>query len=52
MKDGINNSRPYYSSSAFTTQSFLEIDNGDGTKTYYTFYIDRDSIPGNPNTGG
>ena len=56
MKDGINESKscsnPYYSSSAFTTQSSCEIDNWDGTKTYYTFYIDRDSIPGLPSTGG
>ena len=50
MKDGINSSRPYYSSSAFTTQSFWEIDNGDGTKTYYTFYIDPYSIPGLPSS--
>ena len=45
MKDGINSSKscsnPYYSSSAFTTRSSWEIDNGDGTKTYYTFYIDH-----------
>ena len=35
----------YYGGSGFTTQSSFETDNGDGTKTYYTFYIDRDSIP-------
>ena len=56
MKDGINESKscsmPYYAGSGFTTQSSWEIDNGDGTKTYYTFYIDRDSIPGLPSTGG
>ena len=56
MKDGINESKscsnPYYGGSGFTTQHSWEIDNGDGTKTYYTFYIDRDSIPGNPSTGG
>lgn len=50
MKDGINSSkscsRPYYCGSGFTTQQSWEIDNGDGTKTYYTFYIDHDSIPG------
>ena len=56
MKDGINSSKscskPYYAGSGFTTQQAWEIDNGDGTKTYYTFYIDRDSIPGLPSTGG
>ena len=56
MKDGINESKscskPYYAGSGFTTRNGWEIDNGDGTKTYYTFYIDRDSIPGNPNPGG
>lgn len=56
MKDGINSSKScskhYYGGSGFTTQHSWEIDNGDGTKTYYTFYIDRDSIPGLPNTGG
>ena len=53
MKNGINESkscsRPYYGGSGFTSLSSWEIDNGDGTKTYYTFYIDRDSIPGLPN---
>lgn len=56
MKDGINSSKscskPYYGGSGFTTRNSWEIDNGDGTKTYYTFYIDRDSIPGLPSTGG
>ena len=56
MKDGINESKscskPYYGGSGFTTRNAWEIDNGDGTKTYYTFYIDRDSIPGLPSTGG
>ena len=36
----------YYGGSGFTTQSSFETDNGDGAKAYYTFYIDRDSIPG------
>ena len=56
MKDGIDESKScsvsYYLGSGFTTQSDWEIDNGDGTKTYYTFYIDRDSIPGPTSTGG
>ena len=56
MKNGINESKscskPYYGGSGFTTRNSWEIDNGDGTKTYYTFYIDRDSIPGLPSTGG
>ena len=42
---------PYYAGSGFTSQNTWEIDNGDGTKTYYTFYIDRYSVPGLPNTG-
>lgn len=50
MKDGINESKscsvPYYFGSGFTTQNAWEIDNGDGTKTYYTFHINHDSIPG------
>ena len=50
MKDGINSSkscsRHYYSGSGFTTQSSWETDNGDGTKTHYTFHINHDSIPG------
>ena len=54
MKNGINESKscsmPYYYGSGFTTRSSWEKDNGDGTKTYYTFYIDRDSIPSIPNT--
>ena len=56
MKDGINSSkscsRHYYGGSGFTTRSSWETDNGDGTKTYYTFYIDSDSIPGHSDTGG
>ena len=52
MKDGINESKscsmPYYAGSGFTTQSSWETNNEDGTKTYYTFYIDRDLIPGLP----
>ena len=54
MKDGINESkscsRSYYGGSGFTTQSSLETDNGDGTKTYYTLYIDHDSIPDLPSS--
>lgn len=50
MKDGINSSkscsRHYYAGSGFTTQQSWESYNGNGTKTYYTFHIDRDSIPG------
>ena len=50
MKNGINESKscsmPYYAGSGFTTQSSWEIDNGNGTKTYYTFYINHDSIQG------
>lgn len=50
MKDGINESKscsnPYYGGSGFTTQQAWEIDNGNGTKTYYTFYINHDSIQG------
>lgn len=53
MKDGINESKycsvPYYLGARFTTQESWEIDNGDGTKTYYNFYIDSDSIS-RPNT--
>ena len=52
MKDGINESKscsmPFYAGSGFTTQSSWEIDNGNSTKTYYTFYINRDSIPSIP----
>ena len=48
MKDGINESKycsvPYYLGSGFTTQSSWEDDNGDGTKTHYTFQINV-SIP-------
>ena len=54
MKDGINESKscsvPYYAGSDFTTQLSWEIDNGDGSKTYYTFYINHDSIPSRPNS--
>lgn len=54
MKDGIDESKscslPYYLGSGFTTQSGWEIDNGDGTKTYYTFYINSDSIPRPPHS--
>lgn len=49
MKNGINEGKycsvPYYLGSGFTTQESWEIDNGDDTKTYYTFHINRDSIP-------
>lgn len=54
MKNGIHESKScsvpcfYYLGSGFTTQESWERDNGDGTKTYYTFYIDRDSIPSSP----
>lgn len=51
MKNGINESKscsvPYYGGSGFTTQQSWESDNGNGTKTYYTFHINHDSIPGN-----
>ena len=54
MKNGINESKscsmPYYAGSGFTTQSSWEGDNGNGTKTYYTFHINHDSIPSRPNT--
>lgn len=43
MKNGIDSSKPcskpYYSSADFRTRSDWEIDNEDGTKTYYIFYI-------------
>lgn len=52
MKNGIDESKscsvPYYLGSGFTTQEAWEIDNGDGSKTYYTFYINSDSIPRPP----
>ena len=52
MKDGINESKscsvPYYLGSGFTTRSSWEDDNGDGTKTYYDFDINTDSIPSPP----
>lgn len=38
----------YHGGSGFTTQSSFETDNGDGTKTYYTFYIDHYSVPSRP----
>ena len=54
MKDGIDKSKscsvPYYLGSGFTTQSSWESDNGNGTKTYYTFHINHDSIPSPPNS--
>ena len=54
MKDGINESKscsmPYYAGAGFTTQPSWEIVNGNGTKTYYTFYINHDSIPSRPNS--
>lgn len=54
MKNGIDESKscsvPYYLGSGFTTQSSWESDNGDGTKTYYTFHINHDSIPSPPNS--
>ena len=54
MKNGINESKscsmPYHYGSGFTTRSDWENDNGDGTKTYYTFYINHGSIPSRPNT--
>ena len=53
MKDGIDESKscsvPYYLGSGFTTQEGWEIDNGDGTKTYYTFKINI-SIPSPPHS--
>ena len=52
MKNGINESKycsvPYYLGSGFTTQSGWEDYNGDGTKTYYTFQINRSAIPDPP----
>ena len=54
MKNGINESKscsvPYYAGSGFTTQSSWETDNGNGTKTHYTFYINHDLIPSRPNS--
>ena len=54
MKNGIDESKscsmPYYAGSGFTTQSSWESDNGNGTKTYYTFHINHDSIPSPPNS--
>lgn len=48
MKNGIDENKscnvPYYLGSGFNTKNSWEIDNGDGTKTYYTFYINADSI--------
>ena len=40
----------YYAVSGFTSQNAWEIDNWDSTKTYYTFYIDPDSIPTTPHS--
>ncbi len=52
MKNGIDESKscsvPYYIGSGFTTQETWEIDNGDGTKTYYKFRIDHSAIPDPP----
>lgn len=54
MKNGIDESKscsvPYYLGSGFTTQEAWEIDNWDGTKTYYTFHINRSSIPDPPHS--
>ena len=54
MKNGIDESKscsvPYYLGSGFTTQESWEIDNGDGTKTYYIFHINHDSIPYPPHS--
>ena len=54
MKNGIDESKscsvPYYLGSGFTTQESWEIDNGDGTKTHYTFHINHDSIPYPPHS--
>ena len=51
MKNGINEGKycsvPYYLGSGFTTQESWGIDNGDGTKTHYTFKINI-SIPSQP----
>ena len=53
MKDGIDESKscsvPYYLGSGFTTQEAWGIDNGDGTKTHYTFKINI-SIPSPPHS--
>lgn len=54
MKNGIHESKYpdfpcyYYLGSAFTTQESWNIDNGDGSKTYYTFYINRSAIASPP----
>lgn len=52
MKNGINEGKycsvPYHVGSGFTTRSSWEDYNGDGTKTYYTFLIDRSAIPDPP----
>ena len=54
MKDGIDESKscsvPYYLGSGFTTKETWEIDNGDGTKTYYRFQINRSAIPDPPHS--
>ena len=48
MRDGIDQGKfcrfPYYLGSRFTTRGSWEIDNSLGSKTYYVFYIDSDSI--------
>lgn len=53
MKNGIYESKscsvPYYLGSGFTTQEAWEDDNGDGTKTCYTFKINV-SIPSPPHS--
>lgn len=54
MKNGINESKscsvPYYLGSAFTTRQDWDMDNGDGTKTHYTFNINHSSIPNPPHS--
>ena len=54
MKNGIDESKscsvPYHLGSGFTTQEAWEDDNADGSKTYYTFYINSDSIPKPPHS--
>lgn len=49
MKNGINESKPCrydkYFGADFNTQNTWEQDNGDDTKTFYTFIIDISSIP-------
>ena len=54
MKDGINENRycdvPYYLGSGFTTRSSWEVTRSDGSKVYFRFQIDRDSIPDPPHS--